>query len=63
MEQLLEDYKRRLATANKMLKDMKESHVINVLKYSRVQTKASCYRKFISELEALIAKQKDKTNY
>ena len=46
---LIEDYKRRLDTANNMLKecDNKESK-------ERITTKASCYRTFIVELERLI---------
>ena len=50
MEQLLEDYQKRLKTINKSLE---HSNGIRLL------TKASCYRTFISELEREIRIQKE----
>ena len=48
LELLIEDYQRRLSTLNEeMLKN------IGKMKYSRLETKASCYRYFIVELERL----------
>ena len=51
MKTLIEDYKRRLATAEKMLDDMKKSHVQSVETRIRIETKASEYRSIIAELE------------
>ena len=48
MEQLLEDYKRRLATIKKMRYGKNATTIL------RLDIKAACYRTFISELEALI---------
>ena len=53
METLLEDYKRRLKTANEMLKDT--DRIAYPIKYARIETKASCYRTIISELERVMA--------
>lgn len=55
MEQLLEDYKRRLATANAEL-DKFEYNCPDNAKYVRYQTKAECYRTFIAELERELIK-------
>ena len=52
MKELLEDYKRRLITVNKMI-DGLEFQDINTDTVKRYRTKASCYRTFISELEKL----------
>lgn len=49
METLLEDYKRRLKTANEMLKETDEEK--DPIKYERIRTKANCFRKIIVELE------------
>lgn len=46
MEILLEDYKRRLKTAMDLIKKGG-----NDITLTRLGTKASCYRTFISELE------------
>lgn len=46
IELLIEDYKRRLKTAENMLKNWELPN-----NKERVKTKASCYRTFISELE------------
>jgi len=46
IEQLIEDYKRRLKTAENMLKNWELPN-----KKERLETKASCYRTFITELE------------
>lgn len=53
METLLEDYRRRLKTANEMLKET--DRISNPIKYVRIETKASCYRTIISELERALA--------
>jgi len=53
MEILLDDYKRRLETANKMLKET--DRIAHPIKYVRLETKASCYRTIISELERALA--------
>jgi len=45
MEELLEDYKRRLKSALELL-----SHTKGISRI-RITTKCSCYRAFISELE------------
>lgn len=52
IETLLEDYKRKLKTANEMADDMIFKDVSNP-DYVRVKIKASCYRTFISEIERL----------
>lgn len=46
IELLIEDYKRRLKTAELMLKNYQPQGV-----RERISTKASCYRTFIAELE------------
>jgi hypothetical protein len=46
MEELKEDYERRLKTVLAELKDCP----LNIEKESRLETKASCYRSFIAEL-------------
>ena len=51
METLIEDYKRRLKTANEMLKETDRI----AIKYVRIETKASCYRTIIAELERALA--------
>ena len=57
MEQLLEDYKRRLETVNESLNSLEDGGVTKSLEitYRRLETKASCYRTFIAELEREIA--------
>ena len=52
MKQLLEDYKRKLATINQMIEGL-EFQDINTDTVKRYRTKASCYKTFISELEKL----------
>lgn len=52
METLLEDYKRRLATAKEMLRDT--NRIDYLIKYARIETKISCYRTMIHELDTLI---------
>ena len=47
METLLEDYERRLKTVLEELRICE----LNIEKETRLQTKASCYRTFISELK------------
>lgn len=51
MEQLIEDYKRRLFTIQQMIEEDDQK---NVIKTTRLQTKASCYRTFITELESTV---------
>jgi len=46
MEQLLEDYERRLRTISEELKNCP----LDIEKQKRLATKASCYRTFITEL-------------
>lgn len=48
MKQLIEDYERRLQTAETMLKEKDYSSVAQA---ERIKTKASCYRTFIAELK------------
>lgn len=53
MEQLLEDYKRRLKTIREEI-----SKNVGKMKISRLQAKAGCYRTFITELERAIKQSK-----
>jgi len=46
MKELKEDYERRLKTVLAEL----ENKVLNIEKEARLETKASCYRTFIAEL-------------
>jgi hypothetical protein len=56
MKQLIEDYQRRLDTANELLKEFKSNGSINdIKKEERLTTKASEYRTIIVELERLQA--------
>jgi len=50
MKTLIEDYKRRLKTAEKMIEESAKSRD-GIEKHQRLQTKASEYRTFIAELE------------
>lgn len=59
MKQLLEDYKRKLISLNKMIKDDKENPFNELEKTLRLRTKASCYRTFITELERAIENEKN----
>jgi hypothetical protein len=52
MEQLLEDYSRRLET---LATEIEKS--VNAEKITRLNIKASCYRTFISELKKILADQ------
>jgi hypothetical protein len=52
MKELIEDYKRKLATVNKMIEGL-EFQDINTDMVVRYRTKASCYKTFISELERI----------
>lgn len=57
MEQLLEDYDRRLKTVTKMLDEFKSNGSVNdIKKHERLATKAAEYRAFIAELEKVIRK-------
>ncbi len=49
IEQLLEDYKRRLMTIKKEISD---NH--GKMKTQRMEAKASCYRTMITELERIL---------
>lgn len=52
MKQLIEDYKRRLKTAEGMIKeDETPISRVGIERLERLQTKASAYRTFIAELE------------
>jgi hypothetical protein len=52
MEQLIEDYKRRLNTVNEMLNENFNSDSIeSIRKHERLKTKASLFKTFITELE------------
>lgn len=53
IEELIEDYKRKLLTAENMLQ---ETNLLN--NKERLRTKASCYRTFIAELERVKYKAK-----
>jgi hypothetical protein len=48
IEQLREDYKRKVETMNIMIKNATDEETIY-----RLSTKRSCYRTFISELEKI----------
>lgn len=56
MKELKEDYERRLKTVLEELKDLKtvlaklKDCPLNVMKKERLETKASCYKTFIAEL-------------
>ena len=50
MKELIKDYKRRLETTAKMLKEIKE---YDPFREQRLTTKASCYSKFVTELERI----------
>lgn len=56
METLLEDYKRRLKTANEMIEGLRFKDDVNP-DYIRLTTKASCYRTIIAELERAVARK------
>lgn len=61
MEELLDDYKRRLKTIEKEIRICSYQYVPNSDRYekiSRLETKASCYRTIISELEREIKKDR-----
>jgi hypothetical protein len=61
MEELLEDYKRRLITMNQMIDDNTfDGSVLDIRRSERLRTKASEYRTFISELEMAIKKDEPK---
>jgi len=51
---IIEDYKRRLETIDMMLQSMKLSD--NKI---RLETKASCYRSFLAELNRIVLNSKD----
>ena len=53
MQILLEDYKRRLATAQEMLNELRFKDDANP-DFIRIKTKISCYRSMIHELDSLI---------
>ena len=53
VKQLIEDYQRRVETINSELKKLSEDG-IDYEKHKRLNTKAGCYRTFISELERII---------
>jgi len=57
METLLEDYKRRLKTASEMLKET--DRIAHPIQYVRIETKASCFRTIISELEKYIREKEN----
>lgn len=56
MEQLLEDYKRRIATCQELISDFEESGSGGEV-YSKLILKRNIYRTFISELEKAIREQ------
>lgn len=58
MQQLLEDYKRRLETIKQMISKLPSNCPTDKPDYIRYKTKKECYRTFISELEMEIRKQK-----
>ena len=51
MKTLLDDYKRRLETVNKILKETDNTRY--PINYTRLITKASCYRTLINEFERI----------
>ncbi|WP_187260756.1 hypothetical protein [Pontibacter beigongshangensis] len=53
IEQLIEDYKRRLATVENMSISLSLQGATNTDQWQKLGTKASCYRTFITELERL----------
>lgn len=54
LEQLLEDYKKRLETINKIVKEKPFDFDFDSERKVRLTTKSSCYRQFITELEKTI---------
>ncbi len=55
MKQLIEDYKRRLGTAEEMIATTKDSGSRNdIAKMERLKTKAANYRTFITEMERVL---------
>ncbi len=52
---LLEDYKRRLKTANEMLNE--KNVMSDSFLYTRIEAKSNCYRTFIVELEQVLNKK------
>lgn len=57
MKELIEDYKRRLATVNEMLEQFNHGNgsINDAKKEARLNTKASEYRTFIAEMERIEA--------
>lgn len=50
MNNLIEDYERKLKTLNEIIKELRNKDGSN-LDYIRLITKAGCYRTFITELK------------
>lgn len=48
IDQLIEDYKRRLVSIKQLIKDN-----VGKMNCQRLEAKASCYRTFITELERI----------
>ena len=58
MKTLLEDYKRKLATAEEMIETTKDTGSRNdIAKMARLRTKASEYRAFIVDIERAIKRE------
>lgn len=57
IEQLIEDYKRRLDTVQTMLENKDYSSITQA---KRIETKANCYRTFLSELKSVANKKQCK---
>lgn len=55
MEELLEDYKRRLATISTLIRIAEQER--NIDSHKRLVIKESCYRTFVLELERVIDKE------
>jgi len=53
MKQLIEEYKRRLKFIDESINKAKLSHNTNIGYVTRICTKASVYRDFVAELQAL----------
>lgn len=62
MKQLLEDYQKRLVEINKMIEEDKKTNngsIDSTKRKTRLETKASCFRTFITELEREIKRRED----
>jgi hypothetical protein len=62
MKELLEDYQRRLVEVNKLIDEdwqINNDSINSIKRKTRLETKASCFRTFITELEREIKRRED----